>query len=119
MWAVVSERTRKIESQLKEIVGEEVDSLADPRINGMVTVTAVRVAPDLSRATVFYSLLLGSDPGEAQAGLNSAAGRMQAKVGRQTRLKRTPKIGFEPDPVVENVGRIETALKDIKETDAG
>jgi ribosome-binding factor A len=42
-------------------------------------------------------------------------------VGAQTRLKRTPRLHFEPDPVVENVDRIEAALKDIRETgeDAG
>jgi ribosome-binding factor A len=35
-------------------------------------------------------------------------------VGTQTRLKRTPRLHFEPDPVVENVDRIEAALKDIR-----
>lgn len=112
----MSERTRKIESQLKEIVGEGVDSLSDPRLKGMVTVTAVRVSPDLARATVFYSLLSGGEPGEVHDGLRSAAGRMQAAIGRQTRLKRTPKLDFEPDPVMERAGRIEAALRDIKGT---
>jgi ribosome-binding factor A len=37
-------------------------------------------------------------------------------VGAQTRLKRTPKLHFEPDPVVENVGKIEAVLRDIRET---
>ena len=39
----MSGRTRKIESQLKEIVGEEVATLSDPRIRGLVTVTGVLV----------------------------------------------------------------------------
>lgn len=110
----MSERTRKIESQLKEIVGVDVDALADPRINGLVTVTAIRVSPDLARATVFYSLLDSADPSEAREGLRSAAGRLQSSIGSRTRLKRTPRLDFEPDPVVENVGKIESALKDIK-----
>jgi hypothetical protein len=42
----LSGRTRKVESQLKEIVGEEVASLSDPRIKGLVTVTGVRVNED-------------------------------------------------------------------------
>ncbi len=50
----MSGRTRKVESQLKEIVGEEVTALSDPRIQGLVTVTGVRVSPDLAQATVFY-----------------------------------------------------------------
>ena len=114
-------RTRKVESQLKEIVGEEVSTLSDPRIRGLVTVTGVRVSPDLSTATVFYSVLSHEDLEGAREGLQSAAGRVQASVGAQTRLKRTPRLRFEPDPVVENVDRIEAALKDIRETgeDAG
>lgn len=112
----MSDRTRKVESQLKEIVGEEVATLSDPRIHGLVTVTGVRVSPDLGSATVFYSVLSGEDLEGAREGLQSAAGRIQASVGRQTRLKRTPRLRFEPDPVVENVDRIETALRDIRET---
>ena len=112
----MSERTRKIESQLKEIVGEELATLSDPRINGLVTVTAVRVSPDIGNATVFYSLLAGEDAGEAQVGLDSAAGRIQSAVGRQTRLRRTPRLRFEPDPVVDEVVRLDAALRDIRKT---
>jgi ribosome-binding factor A len=115
----MSERTRKVESQLKEIVGEEVAALSDPRIKGLVTVTGVRVTPDLQQATVFYSVLSDEDREGARVGLQSAAGRIQAVVGSQTRLKRTPRLLFEPDPVVDNIGKIEAALKEIKETEGG
>ncbi len=113
----MSGRTRKVESQLKEIVGEEVAALSDPRIQGLVTVTAVRVSPDLAQATVFYSVLAGVDAEEAQEGLASAAGRIQAAVGTQTRLKRTPRLRFEPDPVIEQVARIENALREVRSVD--
>ena len=109
-------RRRKVESQLKEIVSEEVATLSDPRIRGLVTVTGVRVSPDFSTATVFYSVLSNEDLEGAREGLQSAAGRIQGVVGAQTRLKRTPRLLFEPDPVVENVDRIEAALKDIRES---
>jgi ribosome-binding factor A len=113
----MSGRTRKVESQLKEIVGEEAAALSDPRISGLVTITGVRVSPDLKQATVFYSVLSSKDLEGAREGLQSAAGRIQASVGAQTRLKRTPRLFFEPDPVVENVGRIEAALRDIRGTE--
>jgi ribosome-binding factor A len=94
----MSGRTRKVESQLKEIVGEEVAALSDPRIRGL-------------------SALARADAEEAQAGLASAAGRLQAAVGTQTRLKRTPRLRFEPDPVVEQVARIESALREVRPVD--
>ncbi len=113
----MSGRTRKVESQIREIVGEEVASLSDPRIRGLVTVTGVRVSPDLANATVFYSVLSGESAEEAQQGLQSAAGRIQGSLGAQTRLKRTPRLRFEPDPVVEQATRIESALREVKEDD--
>jgi ribosome-binding factor A len=112
----LSERIRKVESRLKKIVGEEVASLSDPRIKGLVTVTNVRVSQDLRQATVFYSLLSGEDIEEAREGLQSSAGRIQAAVGAQMRLRHTPRLHFEQDPVVENVSRIEAALRKLKGT---
>ncbi|CAN5884631.1 30S ribosome-binding factor RbfA [soil metagenome] len=113
----MSERTRKIESQLKEIVGDEAAELSDPRIQGLVTVTGVRVSPDLSHATVYYSLLAGTDEEQAQEGLQSAAGRIQGIVGSEMRLKRTPRLFFEPDPVLEQATRIDAALREVNEDD--
>ena len=113
----MSERTRKIESQLKEIVGEEVAALSDPRIHGLVTVTSVRVSPDLAQATIFYSVLEEKNNEEARKGLQSAAGRIQGSVGAQTRLRRTPRLRFEPDPVVERATRIDAALREVKAHD--
>jgi ribosome-binding factor A len=111
----VSGRARKVESQIRAIVGEEVATLSDPRIRGLVTVTGVWVSPDLANATVFYSVLAGERAEEeAQEGLQSAAGRIQAALGTQTRLKRTPRLRFEPDPVVERATRIESALREVR-----
>jgi ribosome-binding factor A len=38
-------------------------------------------------------------------------------VGAQTRLKRTPRLRFEPDPVVEQATRIENALREVRSGD--
>jgi ribosome-binding factor A len=110
----VSGRVRKVEARIREIVGEEVANLSDPRIRGLVTVTGVRVSPDLANGTVFYSVLSGENAGEAQQGLQSAAGRIQASVGAQTRLKRTPRLRFERDLVVEQATRIESTLREVR-----
>jgi ribosome-binding factor A len=75
------------------------------------------VSPDLSHATIYYSLLAGEDADDARDGLQSAAGRLQGAVGSQTRLKRTPRLHFEPDPVVERASRIDAALREVKSVD--
>ena len=114
-----SSRTRKIESQIKEIVSEGLDGLADPRIQGLVTVTGVRVSPDLAHARVYYSVLAEGDESEAAEGLHSAAGRLLSSVGARTRLRRTPRISFEPDPAVEHATRIDAALREVRKDAEG
>ena len=114
-----SSRTRKIESQIKEIVGEQLGALSDPRIQGLVTVTGVKVSPDLAHARVYYSVLAGGDEQEASEGLRSSAGRLQSAVGARTRLKRTPRISFEPDPAVEHATRIDAALREVRKDAEG
>ena len=115
----MSGRTRKVESQLREIVGDEVATLSDPRIKGLVTVTAVRVSADLAQATVFYSVLSAGSPDDAREGLQSAAGRIQAAVAAQTHLRRTPRLRFEPDPVVERATKIDSVLREVRQGDDG
>jgi ribosome-binding factor A len=38
-------------------------------------------------------------------------------VGRQTRLRRTPRLRFEPDPVVERAMSMEAALREVRTND--
>ena len=113
----MSARARKVESRIREIVGEEVATLSDPRIRGLVTVTGVRVSPDFANATVFYSVLSEESTEEAREGLQSAAGRIQGALGAQTRLKRTPRLRFEPDPLVERAASLESALREVRQDD--
>jgi ribosome-binding factor A len=71
--------------------------IKDPRI-GFVTVMDVEVAPDLSHATVFFTVY-GSDEErrETLAGLNSTAGFMRREMGRRLHLKRIPELHFRYD----------------------
>ena len=65
----------------------------------LVTVTAVDVDADLRRAIVYFDTLGGAeDDDEVLEALASSRPRLQAAVGRQARLKRTPELVFEPDP---------------------
>ena len=65
----MSGRLDRVQRLAKQILGELIGSLKDPRI-GFATVTAVRVSPDLQHARVFVSVL-GSDEEQqdAMAGL--------------------------------------------------
>lgn len=101
---------RRINEVLREVVGEAISELSDPRI-GFVTVTSVETSPDLRSARVFYSVLGESDARcAAQKGLESASGAIQARVARETRMKRTPTLSFRYDDTIEKGVRISRLL---------
>jgi len=95
------ERMRRVNESLREVLSESLAELNDPRI-GLVTITGVQTSADLRSARVYVSVL-GSERkrSESLAGLRAAHGVLQARIGRELRLKRTPQLAFEYDPSVE------------------
>ena len=109
----MSERMRRVNEAVKEVLSEGVGELKDPRI-GFVTVTGVRTSPDLRQATVYVSVLGGERRQEATlTGLQSSHGVLQKKVSRELRLKRTPQLSFEYDPTVERGVRLSRLIDEL------
>jgi ribosome-binding factor A len=77
-----------------------------------VTVTEVRVSPDLRNATAFVTPLGGGgDPAETVAALRRAAPFFRSQVAKAMRLRHAPTIGFEPDTSFDYAGHIGTLLQ--------
>jgi ribosome-binding factor A len=115
----VSQRTEKVQKLARQVLGEEIQSLKDPRI-GFVTVTAVRITTDLRHARVFVSVL-GSpeEQAETMKGLRSATPHLRGEVGRQMRMKYLPELIFELDHGVEEAERVESLLRRIHDEEGG
>jgi ribosome-binding factor A len=109
----MSERLRRVDGAVKEVLSEAIGELKDPRI-GFVTVTGVRTSPDLRQARVFVSVL-GSERKREQSleGLAAAHGVLQARLARELRLKRTPQLTFEYDPSVERGVRMTQLIDEL------
>lgn len=107
-----------------EAVREEVAAFLardakDPRLTGLVTVTAVEMARDLRHATVYVSVL-GDDAAKASTvdALAGMAPHLRGRVGRALRLQFAPELTFRLDQSVQRAARIETLLAQIKRDDA-
>src|SRR5918992_4694063 len=113
----MSDRMRRVNEALREVLSESVGELKDPRI-GFVTVTGVETSPDLQSARVFVSVL-GSEKKRERtlAGLEAAHGVLQARVNRELRLKRTPRLTFEYDPTVERGVRMTQLIDELAPDD--
>jgi ribosome-binding factor A len=108
-------RTDRIGEEFREVLAEAILKLKDPRV-GFVTVTGVKVTPDLRHAWVFYTSM-GDDRARAgtRAGLRSARPHLRRVVGRQVRLKYLPELEFEEDVSMERGERIEALLRELHE----
>ncbi|MGH3018026.1 MAG: 30S ribosome-binding factor RbfA [Gaiellaceae bacterium] len=113
----MSDRMRKVNKLLREVLSEAVLELKDPRI-GFVTVTGVRTSSDLRHATVYVSVL-GSETKRERSleGLETAHGVLQARIAREVRLKRTPTLTFEYDPTVAEGVRMSKLIDELAPED--
>jgi ribosome-binding factor A len=111
----VSQRTERVQKLARQVLGDAIQSLKDPRV-GFVTVTSVRVSPDLRHARVAVSVLGDEDERKASlAGLESAKPVLRAELGRQMRMKYLPDLAFELDEGADRAERIEELLHRIHE----
>lgn len=124
-------RTARLNSLLHEIVADFFERVDDDRFE-LITVVGVEVDSDLNRARVFISdpdLMAmpansdsntGSDP-DADDYVLSALGEyrkaVQAKIGRETRMRKTPEVVFEIDPGIRSGARIDAILSTLESTD--
>ncbi len=108
---MASSRIRRVNEAVREVLsGHIAENLKDPRI-GFVTVTGVDTSPDLRHARVYVSVLGSDDERQAALdGLQSAAGFLQAQVGGELRMKRTPTLEFHYDESIDRGMRISELL---------
>jgi ribosome-binding factor A len=112
-------RTARLNELVREIVADELERIDDERLP-LLTVTSVEVEADLRHAAVFYDCLDGAAGDDATlAALGEARWRLQAAIGRQSRMKRTPELAFHPDPGVRSGERIDAILRDVAPDEAG
>jgi ribosome-binding factor A len=113
----MSERMRRVNESVRQVLAETLPGLKDPRI-GLVTVTGVDTANDLRHAVVFVSVL-GSERKRAATmrGLEAAHGVLQSRLARELRLKRTPQLTFEYDQSVERGVRMSRLIDELAPED--
>lgn len=106
-----SQRSSRLNELLREIIAEELNRIDDERLE-WVSVTHVKTDRSLDRAVVSFTAALGSE--EEEAALTEVfeehRKRLQGAIGRQTTLRRTPPLTFEPDLHLRNASRIEDLL---------
>lgn len=114
----MSIRSERIGEQIRDELSRLLrDELSDPRV-GMLSLTRVEAAPDLSTAAVYWSPLGvdGSiDVERVHEGLASAQGFLRKRLARELSLRRTPELIFRHDPSIEQGAEILSLLKELSD----
>ena len=106
---------RVAEEIAHEINAMLAGELKDPRLEGTVVASEVRVQPDMKHARIFISVQ-GSEKERAAAikALEHASGFIRRELGERLQLRRLPELHFTLDLTQEQVERIERLLKEMK-----
>lgn len=108
-----SQRQLRVGEELRHALAQLLrpGELHDPALrDANITVTEVRISPDLRNATAFVMPLAGQNVGEIMEGLRRSAAFLKGRIGRELGLRFIPNLGFEIDYAFDHAERIAALL---------
>ncbi len=111
--AAASQRQLRVGEELRHALAQLLrpGELRDPALReANITVSEVRVSPDLKNATAFVMPLAGANADQIIAGLKRSAVFLKGRVARMVELRQTPNIVFALDSAFDNAAHIAALL---------
>lgn len=112
-------RIGRINEEIQRELSALIRTVKDPRVKGLISITAVDTTADLRYAKVYVSVLDRGDVGEVVKGLKSAGGYLRRELGRALSLRYTPELIFERDDSIDKGAHILEVLRDIERGEEG
>ena len=109
---MASNRIGRINEEIQRELASLIPTVKDPRVTGMISVTAVDTTPDLKYAKIYISILNPQDGNQVVKGLTSASGYLRRELGHNLRLRNTPGLSFVLDGSIDQGARILEMLRD-------
>ncbi len=110
---MANNRIGRINEEIQRELSNLIRSLKDPRVHGLVSITAVEATPDLRYAKIHVSVLDRGDITEVLKGLKSAAGYLRRELGHALSLRYTPELMFVRDDSIDQGTHILKLLNDL------
>jgi len=107
-----SNRSGRINEEVQRELAALIPTVKDPRVTGMISVTAAEVSPDLKYAKIYVSILDKGTSEQVLKGLKSASGWLRRELGRALRLRSTPELTFVRDDSIDKGAHILDLLRD-------
>ena len=107
-----SNRIGRINEEIQRELSALIRTVKDPRVHGLVSITAADTTTDLRYAKIYVSVLDQSDVKEVVKGLKSAGGYLRRELGRALQLRYTPELIFVEDDSINQGAHILSMLRD-------
>lgn len=109
-----SNRLNRINEELKREISNIINyEVTNSNVTGLISVTKVKISPDLRYARVYVSILNSRNTKQTLAGLKSSSGFIRSRIAEKINLRVTPELVFELDDSMQYGEKIDTILKDI------
>jgi len=108
-----SQRQLRVGEEIRHILAQLLrpGELRDPALReANITVSEVRVSPDLRNATAYVMPLAGANSGEIMEGLRRSAPFLKSRLARALDLRHIPNLAFAVDSAFESAERIAALL---------
>ena len=109
---MASNRIGRINEEIQRELSALIRTVKDPRVHGLVSITAVGTTTDLRYSKIYVSVLDKSDVKEVVKGLKSAGGYLRRELGRALQLRYTPELIFVEDDSIHTGAHILSLLRD-------
>ena len=108
---MASNRIGRLNEEIQRELASLIPNVKDPRVSGLISVTAVDTTPDLRYAKIYISVLDKSDCAQVLKGLKSASGYLRRELGHALQLRYTPELTFVRDDSIDQGAHILDMLR--------
>ena len=111
---MASNRIGRINEEIQRELSALIPAVKDPRVFGMISVTAVETTPDLRYAKAYISVLDKENGERVLKGLRSASGWLRRELGSALKLRYTPELVFQLDDSIDKGAHILELLRSVE-----
>lgn len=107
-------RLNRIDEELRKEISNIISfELKNPDATGLISVTKVKITPDLKYAKVYVSMLNSKNKEKTLEALKKSSGYIRSNIAKKINLRITPELVFEEDDSMEYGMKIDSILKDL------
>ena len=111
---MASNRIGRINEEIQRELASLIPNVKDPRVTGMISVTAVETTPDLRYAKAYISVLDKENGERVLKGLRSASGWLRRELGSALKLRYIPELVFQLDDSIDKGAHILELLRSVE-----